>query len=164
MTHQGMLTLARTIPSATHKSKASQAAVLQVVTQGQAFPNLWHHHFPTGPPRSQWKGRVGDSSGPGLGTCILHIHPEPWPPTQHQPGREEECVPRRETKHGYESCNISSATNILHIYNWHLPCISLMFTWHFWMMPYSLMTRKSWRVATVIAILQIKKLRLGEVI
>ena len=93
MIHQGMLTLARTIPSATHKSKASQAAVLQVVTQGQAFPNLWHHHFPTGPPRSQWKGRVGDSSRPGLEHAFFTSILNPGYPHSTNPAERRSVCP-----------------------------------------------------------------------
>ena len=88
-----MLTLAQTIPSAMHKSKASQVAVLQVVTQGQAFPNLWHHHFPTGPPRSQWRGRVGDSSGPGLEHAHFTSIPNPGHPHNTNPAERRRVCP-----------------------------------------------------------------------
>lgn len=96
----GYANVSPTIPSAMHKSKASQVAVLQVVTQGQAFPTCDTTIFPTQDFQDHSGERVGDSSAlvawnihtshPSW-TLATHTTPTPW---------KEVCAPGGEMKHG----------------------------------------------------------------
>lgn len=96
--------------------------------------------------------------------AILGVHPVGHPRSTSPVERVAMCPGGGNRKQSWESRTGVPATNILHIYNRHLPCILRMFTWHLPVMPYLLIVRKSCKAAMVTATLQKKKLRLGEVI